>query len=232
MTDIDDIEIVVFEDAEMTKRRRYEIDFKWEDDWQNKYEFHQNTHKPSEKDKEKHDSWKRYQKFCEDWSKLEAKAKIPKWYKFNPTEPFSFQHGHNSLKAMDPTMFNFLKSKKWKIRDAEQTEDRKNKYTEKSEFVVDCGQLLGIGGEAVVIRKAVAEKVVVEKDKAKVNDLEFEALKIIPMMKHNFESEERLEEMQKRVNDRQENADIEKELMKRREGQRFLQNTDAQQRVG
>ena len=230
LTDIDDIEIVVFEDAEMTKRRRYEVDFKWEDDWKNKYKFHQNPDEPSKEEEEKYNSWDRYQKFCKEWSKLEGKAKIPKWYKFDPMDPFSFQSGHNSLKAMDSTMFNFLKNKEWKIRDAEQTEDKKNKYTEKAEFVVDCGQLLGIGGEAVVIRKAVAEKVVAEKDKTKVTDREFEALKIIPMMKHNFESEERLEEMQKRVNDRQEHADIEKELMKRKV-QRLLPNSDAQQRL-
>ena len=230
-TDIDDIEIVVFENAEMTERRRYEVDFKWDDDWIDVYNFHQNSDEPSKEDPKKHNAWEKYTQFCEDWYKLEAKAKIPKWYKFDPRDPFSFQNGHNSLKAMDPTMFSFLKSQEWKIRDAEQTKDKKNKYTEKSEFVVDCGQLLGIGGEAVVIRKAVAEKIVKKEDKTKINDRDFEALKIIPMMKHNFESEERLEEMQKRVNDRHENADIEKEFMKRREGKRLLQQTDALHRL-
>ena len=82
--------------------------------------------------------------------------------------------------------------------------------------VVDCSQLLGIGGEAVVIRKDVAEKVVADKDPDK-SDRDFEALKIIPMMKHNFENEETLENMKNRVNDRQEKADIEKEFNKREE---------------
>ena len=95
-----------------------------------------------------------------------------------------------------------------------------NPYEEKSFFVVDCSQLLGIGGEAVVIRKDVAEKVVADKDKDKPLDRDFEALKIIPMMKHNFENEETLENMKNRVNDRQEKADIEKEFNRREERHR------------
>ena len=43
-------------------------------------------------------------------------------------------------------------------------------------------------------------------------------------MKHNFESEERLEEMKQRVDDRQKKADIEKELMTRNETRRQKAN--------
>ena len=115
------------------------------------------------------------------------------------------------------------------------TKENKNSYEERSYFVVDCGQLLGIGGEAGVIRKDVADKVVSKKsekdseegskkDSERPKGMYFEALKIIPMMKHNFESEERLKEMEKRVDDRQKNADIEKELMTRNETRRQKAN--------
>ena len=183
-------------------------------------------------------AWEKYQTFVEKWRKFQSNLKVPKWYKFDPEhinatwgnqsgkdkiwkygsigEEFHNSLEHNSLRSMDETMFNFLKDKPWNQRiDAEETEDKKNKYEEKPYFVVDCGQLLGIGGEAVVIRKDVADKVVT-KETDKQADREFEALKIIPMMKHNFESEERLEEMKKRVDDRQEKADIEKELEKQK----------------
>ena len=89
--------------------------------------------------------------------------KIPSWYKFNPEDTNGIFYGddaHNSLKKMDETMFNFLKEKQWQEKiDAEETENKQNKYTEKSYFVVDCRQLLGIGGEAIVIRKCASEKV-------------------------------------------------------------------------
>ena len=205
----------------MSKERRYEIEHGWEDEWKDKYKFHLNPEEPSKKDQEedkkKYDSWKRFNDFVKKWPKLEENAKVPKWYKFDPTAEDGefYAADHNSLKKMDTTMFKFLKSKKWEVRDSEQTDDKKNKYVEKSEFVVDCDQLLGIGGEAVVIRKNVADKVRKEKDKKEPTDPEFEALKIIPMMKHNFESEQRLEDMKKRVDERHDKANIEIEVLKR-----------------
>ena len=224
---INDIEIVVFKDKEMTEERRYEDEYRWENDWIQKYEFHQVAAEPSEKDKNKYDSWKRYQKFCADWPKWKAKAKIPKWYAFDPADPFSFQENpnHNSLRNMDKAMFHFLKKQRWEMQDSGQT-------LEKSEFIVDCSQLLGIGGEAVVIRKAVAEKVIATKIETEKNNIEFEALKIIPMMKHNFESKDRFDEIEKRVNDRQE-LDIEKERNEfMNQQRRLLQQSDSQQRMG
>ena len=200
--------------------RRYEDDFGWKKEWTDSYEFHKspNQEPDSAADSEKHTSWKNYREFVDKWSSLGSKMKIPKWYKFDPEETSGDFYGddaHNSLKKMNETMFNFLKEKEWQERiDAKETEDKKNKYIEKSYFVVDCSQLLGIGGEAVVIRKDVAEKVVADKDPGK-SDRDFEALKIIPMMKHNFENEETLESMKNRVTDRQEKADIEKEFNER-----------------
>ena len=108
------------------------------------------------------------------------------------------------MKEWDNTMFNFLKEQKWNQRKDEKDEKGRNQYEEKSYFVVDCSQLLGIGGEAVVIRKSVQEKV----GGVKPVDLEYEALKIIPIMKHNFENE-KIEEMEKRVTERHKQADIE-----------------------
>ena len=195
----------------MSKERRYEIEHGWEDEWKDKHKFHLYP-------QQKHDSWKRFDDFKKKWPKLVNDAKVPKWYKFDPMGNGNsefYDQDHNSLKEMDATMFKFLKSKKWEVRDSEQTDDKKNKYVEKSEFVVDCDQLLGIGGEAVVIRKNVADKVRTEKDKKEPTDPEFEALKIIPMMKHNFESEQRLEDMKKRVDERHDKANIEIEVLKR-----------------
>ena len=235
-----DIKIAVLKD-DMKTERRYEVDFGWNDDWTKKYEFHKNSNqKPPEEEAEKLVAWEEYREFVKKWRNLESKMKVPKWYKFDPEDSNGDFYGdaHNSLKGMDEIMFNFLKDKQWQERvDAKEkteenkTEENKNKYVERSYFVVDCSQLLGIGGEAVVIRKDVADKVVSkksekdsEKEPERPRGRDFEALKIIPMMKHNFESEERLEEMKQRVDDRQKKADIEKELMTRNETRRQKAN--------
>ena len=134
--------------------------------------------------------------------------KVPGWYHFNPEDPENPPEHHNKMKEWDETMFKFLKDQKWKERMAEKDEEGRNQYEEKSLFVVNCSQLLGIGGEAVVIRKAVSEKVGSTPEEQK--DREYEALKIIPIMKHNFEDEEKVKEMESRVNARHEQADPEK----------------------
>ena len=63
------------------------------------------------------------------------------------------------MKAWDPDMFNYLKKSQW------------------NELVIDCSQLLGIGGEAMIIRrpKNLALDQPAKKTKSNV------ALKIIPM---------------------------------------------------
>ena len=235
--DVADIEIAVFEEILIledgtTKEtpRRYEKQFEWNDEWTS-YKFDPNQ-RPEPKDEQKLDSWKNYKKFINEWNSLVAKRKVPIWYQFDPEKTDNSEAHKGSMESITEwkVMYDFLKKEKWLERDAEQTEDKKNKYTEKSQFVVDCSQLLGIGGEAVVIRKSVAEKV--GKDKDKFKDREYEALKIIPMMKHNFESE-KLEEMKQRVEDRHNKANPEfnKDFIER-EKRRKLINSENQDRKG
>ena len=234
--EVDDIQIEVLDEIVLKDGtigftpRQYEKQYGWKDEWK-KYKFYENPdHKPE--DVEKHESWDKYKEFIKYWNSLVAKRKVPIWYKFNPVAAdgdFGLNNiAHNSLKSVDEwkIMYDFLKEQKWNERDAEQTEDKKNKYTEKSQFVVDCTQLLGIGGEAVVIRKDVKEKVKKDKDQSdedqsvadqsgedqsvddQSNAREYEALKIIPIMKHNFESE-KIDEMINRVETRHDKADPE-----------------------
>ena len=250
--DVDDIKIEVFDEIVLkdgTKKqtpRRYEKQYGWKDDWEvNK--FYENQDFPP-KDAGKKESWEKYKQFISDWKSLVAKKKVPIWYKFDPTDPdedFGLKsRAHNSLKGVDEWkgMYDFLKKQKWIERDAEQTEDNKNKYTEKSQFVVDCSQLLGIGGEAVVIRKDVREKVKKvqsededqskneEKGQSK-DDRKFEALKIIPIMKHNFESE-KLDEMKNRVEARHDKADPEfnRGFMEREKRRKIQTQNESNQR--
>ena len=221
--EVDDIQIevldeIVREDGTIgLTPRKYENHYGWKDEWK-EYKFYQN---PNNIPEDKQESWKNYQDFIKNWKSLVDKRKVPIWYKFNPVaddgEFGLMSSAHNSLKRVDEwkVMYEFLKGEKWLERDAEQTKDKKNKYTEKSQFVVDCKQLLGIGGEAVVIRKDVKEKVSTDEGQSDKNqsgedhpDREYEALKIIPIMKHNFESE-KIDEMKNRVETRHDKADPE-----------------------
>ena len=184
----------------MKIERRYEKEFGWNDDWNKKYEFHKNPIlKPQENEDEKLIAWEKYRKFVDRWHNLESKMKIPKWYKFEPEASDGEFHraaGHNSLKETDEIMFNYLKDKKWEDRvDTEETEETIrgegiDTFVERSFFVVDCSQLLGFGGEAIVIRRDVADKVV-SKYTDRQTDRNFEALKIMPWMKPNFDSGKR-----------------------------------------
>ena len=147
--DVVDIEIIVFEDDEKTPRR-YEEQFDWNEKW---------TEAQNENQKNRP---KEYNDFIKKWSNLEEKRKVPIWYKFDPVNTqFNSQAHIGSMKNVKEwkVMYDFLKKEKWLERDAKQTEDKKNEYTEKSQFVVDCRNLLGIGGEAVVIRMDVSKKV-------------------------------------------------------------------------
>ena len=180
--EVGDIKIVVYESAETRKPRRYEKDHGWNDNW-------------TSNDADCID-------FKKKWAKLKKKNKIPGWYHFNPDYPTDPGQDHNMVKAWDETIFNFLKDKEWKKKIGEK--DGKNVYKEQSKFVVNCSDLLGIGGEAVVIKKSVKEKVGEVED-----DREYEALKIIPIMKHNFEAG-KVEELEKRVDARHTSADPEK----------------------
>ena len=197
------IKIVVYEDDEMQNERLYEVEHGWNEEWA-KEKFHVKV--PDKTDERRYEQYEKFIAFEKRWTDLKNKNKVPAWYYFDPRKPTSDRdERHNRMKEWDPVMFNFLKEQKWNERKPEKDAQGRNQYEEKSEFVVNCSQLLGIGGEAVVIRKAVAEKV-----GAKPEDREFEALKIIPIMKHNFEDESKIKEMESRVNARQDQADPEK----------------------
>ena len=94
-------------------------------------------------------------------------------------------------------MYEFLKEQKWMER-IPCVDCYGNQYEEKSEFVVNCSNLLGIGGEGMVIRKSIAERV--GKIPERQTDREYEALKIIPIKKSHFDSQNirRLENRVKR----------------------------------
>ena len=159
MVHIDDIRIEVYNDDGTL--RRYELEHGWEDKW--------STEK---------NPWETDEKFLEfeqHWRKLKSKMKIPGWYRFDPRNPKNPETGHNLMKEWDSSMFDSLKCQKWYDTVAD-----KNHSVEKSDFVIDCSNLLGIGGEGIVIRKSVTKRI---RPPVKVDQEDaFEALKIIPIM--------------------------------------------------
>ena len=191
---VDDIEIVVYSDDKMMNERRYETEHGWSVDWYTDriYELGTTSEKPVP-DKKKSELFAKYQDFLQfeqKWKKMKDQLKVPGWYNFDPRNPYMPNSDHNMMKAWDSEMFNYLKEQKW----LEETSD--HVYREKSEIIIDCSQILGIGGEAIVIRVP------------SETSNEYNALKIIPILKHNFE-DNKIEEMQTRVDARQEQADPE-----------------------
>ena len=71
----------------------------------------------------------------------------PWWLGFQSKNP-----QHNKIKPCFPEMFDYLKDQKWIQR--AHNDRNMNQFEEKSEFVIDCNQLLGIGGEGIVVRRA------------------------------------------------------------------------------
>ena len=197
--DVHDIEIIVYKDDDMKEMRKYEEEHGWNEKWVTEgiYQI-ENNDVPAmkEEDNERYNMYKDFQAFVKKWAYLQKKKKVPGWYHFDPKCPNNCSPEHNRLKAWDASMFDFLKEQKWNERMTEKDAQGRNQYEEKSWFVVDCTQLLGIGGEGVVIRKAVSEKVGSTHDDQK--DKEYEALKIIPIteLKQNFEDEEKVKEME------------------------------------
>ena len=57
-------------------------------------------------------------------------------------------------------------------------------YKEKSYLVVDCNQLLGMGGDGIVIRRKKSD--LFNRTDKEQHDGEYKALKIVPIMKHKF----------------------------------------------
>ena len=88
------------------------------------------------------------------------------------------------IKNWDKNIFDFLREQKWMERVSSVDCYGNYLYEEKSEFVVNCSQLLGIGGEGIVIQKSIAERV--GKIPKSSKDRKYEALKIIPIT-HNSE---------------------------------------------
>ena len=156
--EVDNIRIEVYNDDGTL--RRYELECGWEDKWL------------AEKN-----PWtdKKFREFEQHWRELKSKMKIPGWYRFDPRNPKNPETGHNLMKEWDSSMFDSLKCQKWYDTVAD-----KNHSVEKSDFVMDCSNLLGIGGEGLIIRKSVTKKI---KPPVKVDQEDaFEALKIIPIM--------------------------------------------------
>ena len=169
---VDDIEIVVYYDNEMNRERKYEYEYGWKEEWVT--ESICNSPAPDNQNVERSKMYEEFKRFERGWNERKKQIKVPGWYHFDPKYPECRPPGHNRIKKWNPSMFNFLKNQKWIDRKGE----------EKSSFVVDCGQLLGIGGEAIVIRKSVADKV--QPRAEPVENKQYEALKIIPIEKNNF----------------------------------------------
>ena len=85
---------------------------------------------------------------------------IPPWW--CPKDP-----GHKKIRKCFPEMFDYLKDQKWIEKNAHESNE------EKSEFVIDVSQLLGIGGEGIVVRRP-------EIDGLQTTG-KFSALKIMPL---------------------------------------------------
>ena len=143
--DVDDIEIFVYSDDDMQIEREYEVEHGWNKEWVTESIYNS---VPAMDDVERYNMYNEFKAFEKKWTELINKKKVPGWYKFDPRNPEKRPPGHNKMKEWDELMFNFMKDQKWIERECEQ-----------SSFVVDCAQLLGIGGEAIVIRKLVEERV-------------------------------------------------------------------------
>ena len=190
-----DIQIVVYLDNDMKIPRRYEVEYGWKDKW---IEQGICDLKEAPPDTDiMYTEYKNFETFKKKWADLTNKIRVPKWYRFDPENPHEIADDHNMIKKWDNKMYEFLKEQKWMER-IPCVDCYGNQYEEKSEFVVNCSNLLGIGGEGMVIRKSIAERV--GKIPERQPDREYEALKIIPIKKSHFDSQNirRLENRVKR----------------------------------
>ena len=178
-----DIQMVVYSDDAMTVVRRYELEHGWKDEWIQDGIFHLEQEPEKIPQTEKmYKEYKEFEAFKKKWPDLMRQIKVPGWYLFDPARPIDHPDNHNMMKKWDEAMFNFLKDQKWMEQKQEKDALGRNQYEEKSDFVVDCSQLLGIGGEGIVIRKP---KIV----NSNIGG-ETTALKIIPLKECDLNSEE------------------------------------------
>ena len=114
----------------------------------------------------------------------------PKWLKYDPKDS-----RYESLKTFEPKIFEFLKTKDFS-KCQHQPESQEDIELPRTDFFeIDCSQLLGIGGEAVVIRLDKTKKV----RRAPDEDSRDEAIKIIPIDKLPSEYQQRVKQRQEQV---------------------------------
>ena len=172
-----DIQMVVYIDDEMKVPRRYELEHGWKDEW-----IKEGTNEIS------NEYEKDFEDFRKKWAALRKNARIPSWYLFDPKNPKVIADDHNMMQKWDKQMFDFLKEQKWMERIPSS-----DQYEEKSEFIVNCSQLLGIGGEGMVIRKPTIKRIgPVPKS---YENRKFDALKIIPISELNFKDAKNVSKM-------------------------------------
>ena len=114
----------------------------------------------------------------------------PKWLDYEPSKK-----EYESLKTWDPKIFEFLKTKDFSKCQHQSDGQEKNGLPRNDFFEIDCSQLLGIGGEAVVIRLDKTKKV----RRAPDEDSRDEAIKIIPIDKLPSEYQQRVRQRQEQV---------------------------------
>lgn len=192
---VDDIRIEICN--EDGSPRRYEKEYGWKDYWETE-EFQQSFTKQSLSGSKLSE----FLVFNKKWKELVNKKIVPSWYLFDPKDPNRPQSGHNMLKSSDPQLFDFLKKQKWYHRISNNS---KYHLEEKSNFIIDCDQLLGIGGEGIVIRKSVKTKIGAEEDRQEKD--RYEALKIVPIMNASKNSKVSFDD--NRLNDLKHNSMIE-----------------------
>ena len=196
-----DIEIVVYKDNDMKIPRRYELEHGWKDEWikQGICDFQ----------REPISAYKAYEDFKKKWVKMQKKMKVPNWYLFDPEHPTVITNDHNMMKKWDEKMFNFLKDQKWTEKISERDAGG-FRYEEKAEFVVDCSQLLGIGGEGILIRKSITERVTNRLFYEKPSDRKYDALKIIPLNLRYLEDKDNVQHTREIPGNTKRNQGIEK----------------------
>ena len=166
--------------------RRYEQQYGWQDKWYDdilmlrKKEFNSSIFNEYDK----------FLDFEKKWNEAKEKKEVPVWYYFNPRNPVFNENGRHTIKDWDSSMFNILIDKQWYEKTTEENICDRKTLKETSELVVDCNQLLGIGGEGLVIKRSIAQKIKQVKriKRFKADETKYEALKVIPLTAENFDS--------------------------------------------